>query len=281
NARDNQNADIEYEREHADDPDLNFGFQPRPEQIEARQNATRLDTEADSAGLLILEHLDTYETVDKLLMAAELRRDRILRELDFRRERIAPLLRKTSDELIDARADAVPVATEQTSTMTSHSKIAANQRNSRRSSGPRTVAGKLPVSRSALRHGLAAATLRDSGIAAEVDRLATAIAGENADAVQREQALIIAESELSLLRVRAVRTNILEQMRATATEEGGSRGDQANAVLPGVIGGAYLDQLRRLERYERRAFSKRQGAIRKLLDFQRTIGSYIDKINYF
>jgi hypothetical protein len=165
--------------------------------------------------------------------------------------------------------------------MASHSKIAANQRNSRRSSGPRTVAGKLTVSRNALRHGLAAATLRDSGIAAEVDRLATAIAGENADAVQREQALIIAESELSLLRVRAVRTNILEQMRATATEEGGSRGDQANAVLPGVIGGAYLDQLRRLERYERRAFSKRQGAIRKLLDFQRTIGSCTDKINYF
>jgi hypothetical protein len=66
--------------------------------------------------------------------------------------------------------------------------------------------------------------------------LATAIAGENADAVQREQALIIAESELSLLRVRAVRTNILEQMRATAAEEGGSRGDQANAVLPGMIG---------------------------------------------
>jgi len=66
--------------------------------------------------------------------------------------------------------------------------------------------------------------------------------------------------------VRAVRTNILEQMRASAAEERGSRGDQANAVLPGVIGGAYLDQLRRLERYERRAFSKRQGAIRKLLD---------------
>src|SRR6516225_7908049 len=152
--------------------------------------------------------------------------------------------------------------------MTSESKIAANRRNSRRSSGPRTHTGKLKVSRNALRHGLAAATLRDSGIAAEVDRLATAIAGENADAVQREQALIIAESELSLLRVRAVRTNILEQMRATAAEEGRSRGDQANAVLPGVIGGPYLDQLRRLERYERRAVSKRQAAIRKLLDVQ-------------
>jgi hypothetical protein len=79
--------------------------------------------------------------------------------------------------------------------MASDRKIAANRRNSRRSSGPRTVAGKLTVSRNALRHGLAAATLRDAGIAAEVDRLATAIGGEHADAAQREQALIIAESE--------------------------------------------------------------------------------------
>jgi hypothetical protein len=75
------------------------------------------------------------------------------------------------------------------------------------------------------------------------------------------------ESELALLRVRAVRTNILEQMLRTA-EQGGARGGQANAVPPsGVIGGAaYLDQLRRLERYERRAFSRRQTAIQKLLD---------------
>ena len=81
-------------------------------QIEARRNAPRLDTEADSASLLILQYLGTYETVDKLLMSAELRRDRILRELDFRRERIAPLLRKKSDELINASADVVPLATE-------------------------------------------------------------------------------------------------------------------------------------------------------------------------
>ena len=147
--------------------------------------------------------------------------------------------------------------------MTSDTKIAANRRNSRQSSGPRTAYGKLRVSRNALRHGLAAATLRNPEIAADVDRLATAIASEQGDPAQREQALIIAESELSLLRVRAVRTNILEQMLAT---EGSSRGDRANAVLPGVIGGAYLDQLRRLERYERRAFSTRQRAIRILLD---------------
>ena len=112
-ARERKNAEIEYAREHADDPDLYLSLRPPTSaQIEARRNAPRLDTEADSASLLILEHLDTYETVDKLLMAAELRRDRILRELDFGRERIAPLLRKISDEVIDASADAVPLAAE-------------------------------------------------------------------------------------------------------------------------------------------------------------------------
>ena len=143
--------------------------------------------------------------------------------------------------------------------MASDRKSAANRRNSRRSSGPRTVAGKLKVSRNALRHGLAAATLRDSGIAAEVDRLATAIGGENADAAQREQALIIAENEITLLRVRTVRTKIFEQLLAATGAELGRGG-------AGGIGSSHFEQLRRLERYERRAFSRRQSAIRIFLD---------------
>jgi hypothetical protein len=100
-------ARIEYAPEHADDPEVYDIL----EQIEAHRNAPTLDTEAESARLLIY-YLPKYETIDKLLMAAELRRDRILRELDFRRERIAPLLRKISDEVINASADAVPVAAE-------------------------------------------------------------------------------------------------------------------------------------------------------------------------
>src|SRR5262245_25774656 len=157
--------------------------------------------------------------------------------------------------------------------MASDRKIAANRHNSLRSSGPRTAAGKLRASRNALRHGLAALTLRNPEIAADVDRLATAIASEQGDPAQREQAVIIAESELLLLRVRAVRTNILEQMLAT---EGSSRGDRA-IVAPGVIGGAYFDQLRRLERYEHRAFSKRQAAIRRLDISTCTIGGCFDR----
>ena len=152
--------------------------------------------------------------------------------------------------------------------MASDRKIAANRRNSRRSSGPRTVAGKLTVSRNALRHGLAAATLRDAGIAAEVDRLATAVGGENADAAQREQALIIAESELTLLRVRAARTRIFQQMLlATGAPDAQESSEQLLGRQPaGVIGRSHFEQLRRLERYERRAFSTRQRAIRILLE---------------
>ena len=106
--REGKNADIGYAREHRE---LSLFDRLKRPQIEAPRNAPRLDTEADSASLLIY-YLRQYETIDKLLTSAELRRDRILRELDFRRERIAPLLRKISDEVIDASADAVPLAAE-------------------------------------------------------------------------------------------------------------------------------------------------------------------------
>jgi hypothetical protein len=129
--------------------------------------------------------------------------------------------------------------------MASDRKIAANRRNSRRSSGPRTVAGKLTVSRNALRHGLAAVTLRDSGIVTEVDRLATAIAGEHADAAQREQALIIAESELTLLRVRAARTSIFQQMLlATGAADAQEPSEQLlGRQAASVIGRSHFEQL--------------------------------------
>ena len=92
-------ARIEYAREHADDPGVYHTI--TTEQTEARRNAPTLDTEAESARLLIY-YLAKYESIDKLLTAAELRRDRILR----------PLLRKACDELIGAPADAVPLAAE-------------------------------------------------------------------------------------------------------------------------------------------------------------------------
>jgi hypothetical protein len=132
--------------------------------------------------------------------------------------------------------------------MSSARQIAANRRNAQRSSGPRTAAGKKKVGDNALRHGLAAAASRDPNIDTQINRLAKAIAKEARDATQREQASVIAESEIMLLRVRAARINIFEQVLSGMGAEG-------------VIGRSQLKQMNRLERYERRALSRRQRAI--------------------
>jgi hypothetical protein len=46
----------------------------------------------------------------KLIETAELRRDRILREIGLRRDILAQRLRKVSDEIIDAQANEAPLA---------------------------------------------------------------------------------------------------------------------------------------------------------------------------
>jgi hypothetical protein len=96
--------------------------------------------------------------------------------------------------------------------MTSERQIAANRRNAQRSTGPRSTTAKMRVRRNALRHGLAAVIVNHSITAAEVDDLATAIGGKDAAPIEREQALIIAECEVTLRRVRAARVEVVEQM---------------------------------------------------------------------
>jgi hypothetical protein len=113
--RDWANLEIQHAREHADHlalfRDKGHLFPMTPEKIDERRNWGSADTEYHSA-LLVHEELKSYEAFERLLKSAELRRDRVLRELDARRERIAPLLRKKSDEVIDASADDVPLLPE-------------------------------------------------------------------------------------------------------------------------------------------------------------------------
>jgi hypothetical protein len=132
--------------------------------------------------------------------------------------------------------------------MPSDRKIAANQQNSQRSTGPRTALAKKRIRRNALRHGLAATVVNAPGIPAETDRLAQAICGSDASPAQREQAQIIAECELLLLRVRAARVGIFEDI---------------SLKVPDAT--SCLQRLMRLERYERRVLSRRQYAIRAVL----------------
>jgi hypothetical protein len=149
--------------------------------------------------------------------------------------------------------------------MTSEGKIDANRRNSSRSTGPRTAHGKARVRRNALRHGLAAITVRDPARSVEVDRLAAAICGKDADPMTREQALIIAESELTLSQVRAARVAVLEQMSPMLAAQAPDPPKSAVASTHRTRAcGVYLAQLVRLDRYERRAFSRRKRAMRAI-----------------
>lgn len=152
--------------------------------------------------------------------------------------------------------------------MTSDRKIAANRRNSLQSTGPRSVQAKQRIRRNALRHGLRAVALRTPAISTEVDRLATAICGKDADLADREQALIIAESELVLLRVRAARVHVIEQMVPfTATQEPADVTRPASVSVHEATNNlSCLKQLMTLEGYERRAISRRERALRSLAE---------------
>jgi hypothetical protein len=97
--------------------------------------------------------------------------------------------------------------------MTSVRKIEANRRNSRKSCGPRTAAGKSIASRNALRHGLAALTHRRSVPAPEVEEFARVLCDDDNDPVLFAQAVQIAQNEMALRAVRAHRVYVIERLR--------------------------------------------------------------------
>src|SRR5258708_7745965 len=97
--------------------------------------------------------------------------------------------------------------------MTSTSKIAANRRNSQKSCGPRTAAGKSVASRNALRHGLAALTHRQTAPSAEIEQFASALCGNDGDPVMFAQAVKIAENKMLLQAIRKQHIAAVERLR--------------------------------------------------------------------
>ena len=159
--------------------------------------------------------------------------------------------------------------------MSSKRKIAANRKNAARSTGPSTADGKASASHNAYRHGLTVSVLNDPAIAAEVEQLAGAIVGRRSAPSELVQARIIAEAEFDLLRVRAMRVKMIESMAAgkslraaipaekpvqhdAATSKQSDIDDPQHALLRA------LPSIEILERYERRAFSRRRRAISRM-----------------
>jgi hypothetical protein len=128
--------------------------------------------------------------------------------------------------------------------MASKRQIAANRRNAKKSSGPRTADGKAWSRRNALSHGLSIASRAIPAFQEDVMLLARALSPAGKDIA--DAALIAADAEIDLLRIRKCRAALIDESR-----------DRARLV-------DLADKLDKLERYERRAFSRRNKALRAI-----------------
>ena len=125
--------------------------------------------------------------------------------------------------------------------MTSRRLAAANRRNARKSTGPRTAEGKRSVARNALRHGLRIPVFADPALAKEIVELAERIADGSQEPRTRELAVDVAAAQVDVQRVRHARDLL---------------------IAPRAIGLDEIRQLVVLDRYEGQAMRRRRLAMR-------------------
>ena len=95
--------------------------------------------------------------------------------------------------------------------MTSNRQQRANRANAKSSTGPKTAAGKARAAQNAFRHGLNVSVRSDPLLAPEIEALALKISGPYADAETVEGARRIAEAQFDLNRVRNRRRLLITQ----------------------------------------------------------------------
>jgi hypothetical protein len=150
--------------------------------------------------------------------------------------------------------------------VTSDRQIAANRRNARISTGPRSGGGKKRASSNAYRHGLTAKTLSSAELAKAVERLARKIAGEGADTLTFEHARAVAQAELDLAWIRQVKVAVIERLLAFGKLETSESAQsvETGATMPSTEPDRTAEAVRqalpelvKLDRYERRATAQR------------------------
>jgi hypothetical protein len=170
----------------------------------------------------------------------------------------------------------------------------ANRANAKSSTGPKTASGKARSAHNALRHGLNVSTLLDPALAPLGEAMARRIAGHDADAEALERARRIAEAQVDINRVRGARKRLITELltdpkyqplqalgqqlwlmktidRVERTRGAPFEIDEIEQMvyLEPLEGDAKLaavvedksSELAALDRYERRALSRRKAAI--------------------
>jgi hypothetical protein len=147
--------------------------------------------------------------------------------------------------------------------MTSAQKIRANRANAKASTGPRSARGKTRAAQNARRHGLSVPNSAGQACAAQTKNLAREIAGQGANSEMLELADRFAAASLDLTRIRRARHELfrmnlpLREMEILKTDA--SRVKEFATKLC-----EFTKQLNLIDRYERRALSRRKFTIRAL-----------------
>src|SRR5262249_38910570 len=159
----------------------------------------------------------------------------------------------------------------------SQKQIEANRRNAQNSKGPRTTAGKARASRNSCKHALSTIGHHNSLFAPRIEAIARAVCPDTTNSALWEQALIIGECTTVLVCVQATRIAVIEQQSLRSTSAHLTDADAAGTELersqsepaPPRDEFAAMDlaarDLDRLERYQRRALSRRKRAIERYM----------------
>jgi len=179
--------------------------------------------------------------------------------------------------------------------MASERQIAANRRNAKKSTGPQTDGGKKRAGKNAFRHGLAARMTLSDAVASQLEELSRRIAGNTKSVIRLACARAAAEATLDLARVRQAKVAFIEQVAHSADIDPDEAWRQFRRLgrhpkTSGLTGTFWpikpiesldpmpwqepegsaeairrsLPELLKLDRYEHRASSRRDRAIREL-----------------
>ena len=175
--------------------------------------------------------------------------------------------------------------------MTSDRKIKANRANAQASTGPKSRHGRAHLAKNAFRHGLSLPVQSEQVLCEDVQALTIQIAGPHAGAQIQMLARRVAEAQIDLRRVRCARHQLLTRASSDLHDDTRAKVREKVTVMRSLLRRNALEvataapaksatstpegprelatilsqnvkQLMAMDRYERRALSRRKFAIR-------------------